>query len=173
MTISGDPAVLNPAITASAVDVPLGSLMYESLVRFGPGFTVEPNLAKSWTISADGLTYTFDLVDANWQDGEYYGTGRYPDMGMAIASLTSSSAYNGSALWHENNILEYDQGRSPYDDFDNPFDMEAELLTSATERAKSGIDANCYLYQSRALQRSTWAMRGEMQTTGAQRSRMD
>ena len=70
MTISGDPAVLNPAITASAVDVPLGSLMYESLVRFGPGFTVEPNLAKSWTISADGLTYTFDLVDANWLDGK-------------------------------------------------------------------------------------------------------
>jgi homoserine O-acetyltransferase len=91
------------------------------------------------------------MNDANWQDGEYYGTGRYPDMGMAIASLTSSSAYNGSALWHENNILEYDQGRSPYDDFDNLFDMEAELLASATERARTGIDANCYLYQSRAL----------------------
>ena len=70
MTISGDPAVLNPAITTSAVDMPLGSLVYESLVRFGPGFTFEPNLAKSWTISADGLTYTFDLVDANWQDGK-------------------------------------------------------------------------------------------------------
>ena len=91
------------------------------------------------------------MNDENWQGGRYYGTGRYPIIGMAIASLTSASAYNGSALWYENNILEYDRDRSPYDDIANLFDMEAELLTGATARAETGIDANCYLYQSRAL----------------------
>ena len=91
------------------------------------------------------------MNDPDWQDGEYYGTGRYPVTGMAIASLTSTSAYNGSALWYENNILEYDEDHSPYDDIENLFGMEVDLLAGATARAETGIDANCYLYQSRAL----------------------
>ena len=91
------------------------------------------------------------MNDPNWQSGNYYGTGRYPVMGMAIASLTSTSAYNGSALWYENNILQYDERHSPYDSIENLFDMEGELIAGATARAETGIDANCYLYQSRAL----------------------
>lgn len=89
--------------------------------------------------------------DPAWQEGDYYSTGRYPSNGMAIAALTSTASYNGSALWYENNILEYDVHRSPYDSFENQFEMEEQLLGSALDRAATGIDANCYLYQSRAL----------------------
>jgi len=91
------------------------------------------------------------MNDPHWQNGNYYNTGRYPLMGMAVASLTSTSAYNGSALWYENNILDYDENRSPYDDIENHFAMETELLAGVKARAETGIDANCYLYQSRAL----------------------
>lgn len=91
------------------------------------------------------------MSDANWQGGNYYETDRYPANGMAIAALTSTAAYNGSSLWFENNILEYDKDQSPYDNYDNKFDMEQQLLDSAFGRAETGIDANCYLYQSRAL----------------------
>ena len=91
------------------------------------------------------------MSDANWQGGDYYETDGYPVHGMAIAALTSTAAYNGSALWFENNILEYDKDQSPYDSYDNKFEMEQQLLDSAFGRAETGIDANCYLYQSRAL----------------------
>lgn len=91
------------------------------------------------------------MNDPNWQGGDYYGSGKYPAGGMAIAALTSTASYNGSALWYENNILEFDERRSPYDDVLNTFDMEQALLESAFSRAGSGVDANCYLYQSRAL----------------------
>lgn len=32
--------------------------------------TAEPELAKSWNISKDGLTYTFHLADAKWSNGD-------------------------------------------------------------------------------------------------------
>jgi len=91
------------------------------------------------------------MTDPDWHEGDYYGTGQYPANGMAIAALTSTSSYNGSALWYENNILEYDVSRSPYDSYDNHFEMEQQLLDGVYARAETGIDANCYLYQSRAL----------------------
>jgi|TARA_B110000116_G_scaffold208958_1_gene184469 homoserine O-acetyltransferase len=91
------------------------------------------------------------MNDPDWQDGDYYGTDQYPSDGMAIAALTSTASYNGSALWYENNILEYDVNRSPYDNFGNNFEMEEQLLDSALTRSETNIDANCYLYQSRAL----------------------
>lgn len=58
------PENLDPAnATNSTVDqLLLGA--YDSLVQFTAGETaVSPRLAKSWTISGDGLTYTFALRD--------------------------------------------------------------------------------------------------------------
>jgi nickel transport system substrate-binding protein len=37
------------------------NLVYESLVRYGPGGQIKPWLAESWEISPDGKTYTFHL----------------------------------------------------------------------------------------------------------------
>ncbi len=47
--------------------------VYETIVAFPPGRqdTIEPNLAESWTISDDGLTYTFTIAD-----GHVFSTGR-------------------------------------------------------------------------------------------------
>lgn len=89
MTISGDPAGLNPALTTDAISMPLGSLVYEPLVRFGSGFIVEPNLAESWTISSDGLTYTFNLVEATWQDGEPFTS---EDVKFTLAEISPKYA---------------------------------------------------------------------------------
>lgn len=46
------------------------SMVYDPLVNVDPDFNVVPWLASSWTISKDGLTYTFHLRhDAKWSDG--------------------------------------------------------------------------------------------------------
>jgi homoserine O-acetyltransferase len=89
------------------------------------------------------------MNDPNWQDGDYYGTGRYPVKGQAIASLAASSSYNASPRWYENNLAP--TSPSPYDNVLNLFEMEKELWEGRLRGAETGIDANCYLYQSRAL----------------------
>jgi len=42
----------------------------EGLVRIGKDGKVEPGMAQKWDVSPDGLTYTFHLRDAKWQNGE-------------------------------------------------------------------------------------------------------
>ena len=47
--------------------------IYESLLRYDTKLDPQPSLAKSWTISDDGLTYTFTLQDGvKWHDGEAF-----------------------------------------------------------------------------------------------------
>lgn len=70
MVLGTDPLSLSPNTTNSVPDVAAGCLMYDALVRFKKGFEIIPSLAKSWNISADGLTYRFELEDASWHDGK-------------------------------------------------------------------------------------------------------
>ncbi len=45
-------------------------LIFQKLVKLTPDFTVEPELATSWEVSEDGLTWTFELVqDATFSNG--------------------------------------------------------------------------------------------------------
>lgn len=45
--------------------------IYESLLRYDTDLNPMPSLAKEWTVSEDGLTYTFTLQDdVVWHDGE-------------------------------------------------------------------------------------------------------
>ena len=44
--------------------------IFAGLTRIGPDLSVEPDLASDWTVSADGLTYTFKIrPEARFQDG--------------------------------------------------------------------------------------------------------
>ncbi|MDQ6769666.1 MAG: ABC transporter substrate-binding protein [Gemmatimonadota bacterium] len=56
-----DPRSMDPALST---DVPTGrvvSYLFDGLTRFTPDAKVVPGLAKSWDVSADGITYTFHL----------------------------------------------------------------------------------------------------------------
>jgi peptide/nickel transport system substrate-binding protein len=45
--------------------------IYEGLLRYSPKLEPLPGLAESWTVRADGKTYTFKLVKgATWHDGK-------------------------------------------------------------------------------------------------------
>ncbi len=59
---SGDAVGLDPARETDGESFYIADNVYETLVRFVPGSTaLEPDLAEKWTVSADGLTYTFNL----------------------------------------------------------------------------------------------------------------
>ncbi len=62
---------LDPARTTNGESVKIVTNVFNGLVRFKEGSTeVEPDLAKDWTISPDGLVYTFTLRDdVKFHDG--------------------------------------------------------------------------------------------------------
>ncbi|MFV0462070.1 MAG: ABC transporter substrate-binding protein [Nostocoides sp.] len=71
MGIQSDPNTVNPNLSTNGPVQQVGTMIYEPLVYFD-NEAAEPKsvLAKSWTISDDGLTYTFDLVDAKFSNGD-------------------------------------------------------------------------------------------------------
>ena len=66
-----EPKSLDPQAVTATNDFRILVNIYDGLVRFKPGtLQVEPALATDWTISDDGLTYTFHLREGvTFQDG--------------------------------------------------------------------------------------------------------
>lgn len=68
--LGGDVGTLDPAFIGDASDVQLLMQLYAGLTRLDEEGTVYPSLAASWTVSGDGLTYTFTLRDGlTFSDG--------------------------------------------------------------------------------------------------------
>ena len=57
------PANLDPQVASAAADVIACENLYGGLVRKDPDGEIVPDLCESWTVSPDGLTYTFTLKD--------------------------------------------------------------------------------------------------------------
>ena len=69
--VVGDPGILNGAISSNFVEKTVSSNVMSMLIRLDRKFAPKADLAKSWTISEDGLTYTFNLRnDVKWHDGK-------------------------------------------------------------------------------------------------------
>lgn len=66
-----EPPMLDPtAGAAEAIDIVVYQNIFEGLTRIDQNGAVQPGLAESWTISDDGLTYTFKLHDGvTFHDG--------------------------------------------------------------------------------------------------------
>ena len=66
-----EPPHLDPtAGAAAAIDETVYSNVFQGLTRIDENGAVQPQLANSWTVSDDGLTYTFDLkTDVSFHDG--------------------------------------------------------------------------------------------------------
>lgn len=64
------PRFVNPVLATSDTDRDLSALMYSGLLRLNAAGELVPDLAESFTISDDGLTYYFKLrEDAVFHDG--------------------------------------------------------------------------------------------------------
>src|SRR5829696_8538665 len=65
-----DSTTFDPIKTAQNIDFWVFSNVYDVLVRVDKtGTKLEPGLAESWTMSEDGVIYTFKIRDAKFSDG--------------------------------------------------------------------------------------------------------
>jgi peptide/nickel transport system substrate-binding protein len=69
--VVGAPVYLNPLLCGySEADRDICALLFSGLTRLNAWGEVEPDLARGWDVTLDGLTYTFYLrSNAYWHDG--------------------------------------------------------------------------------------------------------
>lgn len=60
---------LDPIASAAAGNIEAFGQLYARLLRKDGEGRLQPGLAESWSVSDDGLTYTFELRDARFSDG--------------------------------------------------------------------------------------------------------
>jgi len=69
--LGGQPGSLDPQRAEDAFSYDVLRDLYEGLVASDPQGEAVPAVAESWTVSADGRTYTFSLrKDARWSNGD-------------------------------------------------------------------------------------------------------
>lgn len=68
--LNPEPPMLVVGLNTQAPTLFAGGQIYESLLTYGFDLAPMPSLAREWTVSDDGLTYTFTLQDnVKWHDG--------------------------------------------------------------------------------------------------------
>ncbi|MGE5653884.1 MAG: peptide ABC transporter substrate-binding protein [Bacillota bacterium] len=73
LNLGEEPPNMDPNKSTDQVSFEILNATQEGLIRMKPGMVIEKGegLAKDWTISPDGLTYTFTLKDGlKWSDGK-------------------------------------------------------------------------------------------------------
>jgi peptide/nickel transport system substrate-binding protein len=71
ISLPGEPQTLNPAITTHLPTRVAGGNIFNCLIFVDHEQKVRPDLAESWEMSPDGLTYTFHLArNVKWHDGQ-------------------------------------------------------------------------------------------------------
>lgn len=69
--LGAQPESIDPAINTAVDGANVITACFEGLTRLDENGNVKPGVASEWTISDDGLTYTFKIrKDAKWSDGE-------------------------------------------------------------------------------------------------------
>lgn len=87
--VIGAPHVINPVLATTETDKDLVRLIFSGLLKPAPDGTYVPDLAKSYTVSPDGLVYTFTLREnLKWSDGKPITSS---DIGFTMSKLVDSS----------------------------------------------------------------------------------
>jgi peptide/nickel transport system substrate-binding protein len=92
------PIQLDPALQSNDPEAAFNRALYDFLVEITPGNEIVPNLASAWSVSDDGLTYTFTLEEGvTFHDGSaltsadvVYTFNRLKEVGSPAINLLGS-----------------------------------------------------------------------------------
>ena len=69
--VGANPETLNPAVTTGVEAIGVACKMFNGLVYLDRDWNPQPELARAWTVSRDGLRITFSLQpNVRWHDGQ-------------------------------------------------------------------------------------------------------
>ncbi|KGM46844.1 ABC transporter substrate-binding protein [Pseudooceanicola atlanticus] len=116
--------------------------IYESLLRYNGDLEPQPSLAKEWSISEDGMTYTFKLQEGvTWHDGEPFSA---EDVIFTTKFLQDNHARFRGAFSHVESVEAPDDStivitmKEPYGPFINAF--EAGSMPIVPKHIYEGTD---------------------------------
>lgn len=108
VAVGGQFTTLDPAMNTETVNsYPMG-LMHADLFDMDEAGKVTNELCESYTVSEDGLTWTFKLIDAQWSDGVAITAGDF------VYSLLRTISYGTDNAWAANDMIEYIAGAEEY-----------------------------------------------------------
>jgi peptide/nickel transport system substrate-binding protein len=114
------------------------SQMYETLTRYNPvTHTLEPVLATSWSHSANGLTWTFQL-----RHGVYFHTGRLMTSRAAAAAILRTKKLGGGAS--------YIWGAVKSISTPGPYTLVFHLSHPSPLALEASADYSAYIYDTQA-----------------------
>jgi homoserine O-acetyltransferase/O-succinyltransferase len=90
------------------------------------------------------------MADPDWQGGDYYGTGRQPEAGLAIARMAGMMTYQSAAGQWERFGRRSASRPALHEEFGGRFEIESYLHYQGKDLVER-FDANSYLYLSRAM----------------------
>jgi peptide/nickel transport system substrate-binding protein len=97
--LPAEPDTLDPQKAGSAIEDVVGRYFGDGLVALNPKGKIVPDLAKSWTVSADGLLYTFNLRhDVTFQDGTPLDATAYVATLQRLINPATKAAIQASRL---------------------------------------------------------------------------
>lgn len=109
LCLSSEPDKLDPALNSSVDGACLAANSFAGLYRYNNAGDLEPDLAESYTVSDDGMTYTFTLKDdLKWSDGSKLDANDFVYSWKRAADPTTAADYsymlNGIAGFAENDL---------------------------------------------------------------------
>jgi homoserine O-acetyltransferase/O-succinyltransferase len=90
------------------------------------------------------------MADPDWQYGDYYGTNRSPEDGLAIARMAGMLTYQSAAGQWERFGRREATRPALYEEFGGRFEVESYLHYQGRDLV-GRFDANSYLYLTRAM----------------------
>lgn len=154
---SSDPVMLDPAFSSDGETFRVARQMFEGLTTTKPGTAdTQPLLAKSWTTSDDGLTYTFTLQDGvTFHDGEAFNAAavcanfdRWYNWTGINQSENISYYYNSLFKGFKNNESD-SQGKALYESCEATDDTTAVIkLTSPFATLPAALSLPVFAMQS-------------------------
>lgn len=106
-----EPESLDPGVVTGVPEHRILSNLFEGLTTTDPkDLSPRPGMAASWTLSKDGLTYTFTLRDATWTDGRPVTARDFVFAWERVLNPKSGAKY-AQHLFHVKNGEAYNTGR--------------------------------------------------------------
>ncbi len=130
-SLAADPRQIDPQVSRDAASVTAVAALFEGLTRLDDQGKAVPG-AADWTVSPDGLTYTFTLRDSKWSDGTPVTAADFV-FGMQRAVSPSTKSVLAEQLFGIRNAREINAGALPVEELDVKADGDRTLLITLAE----------------------------------------